>query len=152
MEPEPHLLIAVEFPRNSCSAPLVTRQALENICNHRRIASHGPLTFVFACQLVFHYPDLLDGPEFAKALTELILRVCFVADDEESGHWRLVVLLLSALHGCHPVDCLLLVPNTKSTARFRQHCPKRRRRSRKYLSVTLFSLQHPLLVGYKVMS
>lgn len=65
MEPEPHLLIAVEFPRNSCSAPLVTRQALENICNHRRIASHGPLPLCspvnlsFTIQISSMVPNLL---------------------------------------------------------------------------------------------
>lgn len=63
------------------------------------------LTFVLPGQLVFYNPYLLDGSEFIKALPEFLLRVSFVADYEKTGHWRLIVLLLSALDGCHPVDC-----------------------------------------------
>lgn len=42
-----------------------------------------PLTFVFARNFVFNYPDLFDGPELAEILLEFIFRVGLIADDKQ---------------------------------------------------------------------
>jgi hypothetical protein len=48
--------------------------------------------FILASVPVLHHPDVLDLAELLEGLPQLLLLEAFVADDEEPGIGRLVVL------------------------------------------------------------